>query len=400
MREKRESAESISGVRLELPDCLSKKQSIAREKWHVFCSFLIVGGLWLMRLFCQDRKWLLAITFLCATPNHIFAEVDEATVNLRQAMAASHTSLTELLDAVETAGITSGVQDIAQFRDEQFPPQSKLNAAEMLKRLQDGQKELNNLLTSTGVGQALVDRQIVSPEILNTIIAVPAGIKFASKNFAFHANSMKEWRREFKNLAIEIAVQLDQPKLLHGQYLVAKRAAIISAFAAWKNRWLLNFPDQLFWNTLKKANVKSPASWRSDLSAKERRKYREPWLQSLLLNDLSVELYGLYRNASLKALNDQYLQIMNEARDKGSLTDADINFLDSRIAAIIDQLLSKSTGGLTVRRIRMFYHQNMVIIDSKARLGIDPADVVRIEPSKVSKDFDCRVNLKAIGVTP
>jgi hypothetical protein len=108
--------------------------------------------------------------------------------------------------------------------------------------------DLGNFLRATGVGQALTDRQLLSPQVLTSLVEVPdiSGALLDPKQFSvptYREKTMKGWTKRYSELAIEmVETMAKNPQLrLH---LGQKFEALERGFLAW--RWNERYTAMLY----------------------------------------------------------------------------------------------------------------------------------------------------------
>jgi hypothetical protein len=245
--------------------------------------------------------------------------------------------LDNILEIMDQNSITEGRADLHSLRHSPLLNPSDETPVLPIENLVEVKKRFKALIIATGIAERLVLSGLVTPEILNTVIPVPA----STYQVRQEPKSIEQWERSAIRLASEMAVAIasDDAKMkyvshlrqeqwtdkfkkfqdgsdtrfgltmLAGIFIVPGNLAIgmilksplaniifssvivsIPYYFGWHR---FENTRSAFWKHLKKAGITLP----TDLPIH----YRDAWLKSILTDTLEPELFWRYNQSSAQA---------------------------------------------------------------------------------------------------
>jgi hypothetical protein len=378
----------------------------------------------------------------------IFSESTFA--NLSDHFQSTRRNLANLIGVLEDQKITSGLIELKKM-ESSVSLQMSGDDDEDWKRLKQLDREVQQILIAHGIGQALTDRSLLTAKILRAIVDLPPTGEPAEDytSLVFTGHSIKEWSTHFENLAKEIALDHSKRPSSRGKFLFQKFASLQNSYRAWADpiscsvfaNWrvdllyaggaavivgglaapfeaigifgglycagiagsvtmiaricqgfdsensIIEKPPKKFWKTLETAGI-SP-------SQKLDGRTRVDWLKVFLTDQGAIDHTYYFARAKAAVLKD-IDTVLAEMRASFGIDPAKVReILDSR-----DEVLSAEAHLLEVRVDIL--KRKFTQFDLGKRLApFDPDRTVTLTAQKVlGAEYDCKVNLAAIGAGP
>jgi hypothetical protein len=358
----------------------------------------------------------------------------------------SRKNLNDLFQMMREQNISQGLTELEALASSDLF-QAAGDEAMDLKKLKEADAQVQLILRSHGIGAALTERHIVTARILNAVIDVPQITKVNSESArTFSAKTKKEWLKHYEDLAREVAKEIDRPTgrgatlmkelrkldqnfndwyktkffgpyiealilgglLISGLFvpipfiyrfnpLVSLPLVIASGitglgFGIWLvdvRPVLLEAIPHRFDETLAKGEIVPPDYMKDD--------EKSLWLEMRLTGQITPDLLNnsVVESNVKKELSDGIDRILDEMESSYRVDRGDF----APVENIKQQLDTKK--GKQLFDLKIALDGEMRRMQLAAKLSpFDPFEATALHAHKIFPDFNCKVNLAAIGAAP